>query len=496
MGLPVVMIHGWSVTNTDTYGRLPQRLKENSAKNGLDIDIHNIWLGKYISFRDEVCLDDIACAMQTALKDTFKDLENTRFVCITHSTGGPLARLWKKRFYPLSGCPMSHLIMLAPANFGSALAQLGKSTLSKMKYMLFDGVDCGEEVLNWLELGSQESLALNMDYIINGTEQFNTNPVYQFVLTGQCIDRKLHDVINSYTGELGSDGVVRMAATNLNCSYLKLSQTGLVQSDQTIFNKTSNVYSGFFVKSEYRESLETAFAIVPGCSHSGDKMGIMRALGGDEEKTLEYIIKCLQVKTPGEYNELCRYFKDSNENVQMNELVEVLDSWVFRTKVRDKFSMIILRVTDDHGKPVNNFDFLLFGPDNNPNMPSDFIIDRQKNKRSANIVSFYLNTANITGTPPVSVLHNGKNKKIRSKLDSMPSLGFKFIPHQLDGFVHYGISTFEIPARLLKEYIKPNQTLILDLIVKRIIHKNTMQLTHDPTPHDFKGTNPGVDVLD
>ena len=60
-----------------------------------------------------------------------------RFACITHSTGGPVVRDWWNRYYleprQAPRCPMSHLVMLAPANFGSALAQLGKGRLSRVK---------------------------------------------------------------------------------------------------------------------------------------------------------------------------------------------------------------------------------------------------------------------------------------------------------------------------------------------------------------------------
>jgi len=41
------------------------------------------------------------------------------------------------------------------------------------------------------------------------------------------IDRKLYDHLNSYTGEKGSDGVVRAAAANLNFGLVELKQRGL-----------------------------------------------------------------------------------------------------------------------------------------------------------------------------------------------------------------------------------------------------------------------------
>lgn len=62
--------------------------------------------------------------------------ENTEFSCITHSTGGPVVRAWVERFFGadrLSNLPLKHLIMLAPANHGSALAQLGKARVGRIK---------------------------------------------------------------------------------------------------------------------------------------------------------------------------------------------------------------------------------------------------------------------------------------------------------------------------------------------------------------------------
>ncbi|MGB0670984.1 MAG: esterase/lipase family protein, partial [Rhodospirillales bacterium] len=229
MPVPVILIHGWSVTNTDTYGELPLRLQAMGAAGGLEFDIRNIWLSKYVSFHDEVRLRDIAHGMEAAIRAELGDLlaAGQRFVVITHSTGGPVARDWWQRFYRDKGevCPMSHLIMLAPANFGSALAQLGKAKVGRMK-SFFAGVEPGAGVLDWLELASPESWQLNLDWIRGGDSFLDDpqNAVFPFVLTGQSIDHAIYDHVNSYTGEMGSDGVVRAAAANLNATYVKLVQ--------------------------------------------------------------------------------------------------------------------------------------------------------------------------------------------------------------------------------------------------------------------------------
>ena len=151
----LVFVHGWSVTSTGTYGGLPARLKAEAAREGgPGIDVAHVHLGQYVSFRNEVRIDDIARAFEAALGPVLAEAgRGRRFACITHSTGGPVVREWLDRHYVRTGrlddCPMSHLVMLAPANFGSALAQLGKSRLAGIKAW-FAGVEPGQGVLDWL----------------------------------------------------------------------------------------------------------------------------------------------------------------------------------------------------------------------------------------------------------------------------------------------------------------------------------------------------------
>ena len=144
----LVFVHGWSVTNTPTYGGLPQALAANARSAGVEIEIQHLYLAKYVSFADEVTVDDLARGMQAAVNaEVMPALKSgDRFACITHSTGGPVVRKWIDLYFgaKLAKCPIQHLIMLAPANHGSALAQLGKGKLARMKFFL-DGVQPGVE---------------------------------------------------------------------------------------------------------------------------------------------------------------------------------------------------------------------------------------------------------------------------------------------------------------------------------------------------------------
>ena len=163
----IVFVHGWSVTNTDTYGGLPKAL-QTTAGNQMNIQVQHLMLAKYVSFADEVKVDDIARGMQHAVNNEVlpKLAAGEKFVCITHSTGGPVVRDWVNQYYEhnFPQCRMSHLIMLAPANHGSALAQLGKGKLARMKFFT-EGVEPGVGVLDWLELGSDQSWTLNLQWL-------------------------------------------------------------------------------------------------------------------------------------------------------------------------------------------------------------------------------------------------------------------------------------------------------------------------------------------
>ena len=50
MGIPVIFVHGWSVTHTETYGEMPARLLAEARHAGIGLNVRHIFLGRYISF--------------------------------------------------------------------------------------------------------------------------------------------------------------------------------------------------------------------------------------------------------------------------------------------------------------------------------------------------------------------------------------------------------------------------------------------------------------
>lgn len=480
----LVFVHGWSVTNTDTYGQLPQRLKSEAIAAGLEVEIEEIFLGRYVSFHDEVRLPDISRAFEAAVNEQLAGLlnNNKRFVCITHSTGGPVVRDWWARYYPhQKSCPMSHLIMLAPANYGSALAQLGKGRLSRMKFW-FGGVEPGQGVLDWLELGSEEAWQLNSNWIKSGAQLIDKHGVFPFVLTGQSIDRNYYDHLNTYTGESGSDGVVRVAAANLQATYLQLVQQ-IAEANPDIKNQKALPWIAPKLNSlKFFDAPETVLRILQGKSHSGKNKGVMRSVkksSSDQksQQTIDAILECIKVNTKLQYQQLISDFKKENNKVQAIEKLEVVKNLLLSDSryIHDRYSMVIFKVNDHQGHPINDFDLILTaGKNSDPNhLPAGFFVDKQRNKKHPNIITFYFNYDLMTGTAEV-VDDNGKI--IREAKRGISQLGLKIIPRPAQGFVHYLSCEINASQKLLAKILQPNSTSLIDICLQRLVFKNVMRL--------------------
>jgi hypothetical protein len=498
----VVFVHGWSVSNTDTYGELPGRLRKEATAQGIQLEVAEIYLGRYISFHDEVRISDISRAFRTAVQDELSGSlqDGTRFVCITHSTGGPVLRDWWHRYYQTvlqSGvCPMSHLVMLAPANYGSALAQLGKGRISRMKFWL-GGVEPGQGVLDWLELGSAESWKLNTDWIFSDGSQIGPKGVFPFVLTGEYIDRAFYDNLNTYTGELGSDGVVRVAAANLCGTYLRLDQ----ETPQP--GKKVGVVADKLHVGEFRQAPCTALRLIAGKSHSGKNMGIMRSVkeaptDQSSQDTVNSILACLQVETEKQYQDLCTRFEAESQTIQQQELLEVEIHFLRSATYffHDRYSMVIFRVQDEEGHPVLDFDLILTaGPNADPNhLPVGFFADKQRNSINPETITYFFNYDVMKG---VSEVTDDCGKVVRDAAQGAEMLGFRIVARPDSGFVHYLPCEIQASPEVLEKVLQPNCTTLVDIRLQRIVHKTVFQLekvTGETKPKKFENTKPGEDI--
>lgn len=413
----LLFVHGWSVTSTKTYGYLPEAIKELAPAN-LKIDVKHIFLGKYISFNDNVTLDDVSRAFNQAVKDK---IGKKSFSCITHSTGGPVIRNWIKLFYPntnLQNIPLKHLIMLAPAIHGSPLAQLGKSRINRIKSW-FQGIEPGQKILDWLELGSDGQWEVNRHWL-NYT--LPVKNFYPYVLTGDAIDNKFYDFLNPYLVEKGSDGVVRVCGANANYTYVKLKQH---QNELKI--------------DEYdREDDKIAIGILPNTSHTGTDKGIMLSVKEKNFSTkdvVKEIIRCLKVKSLDQYLKIKEDFKSQ-----------------FPT-TRGNYVMISFCIQDNMDNDVEDYDIILLGKNYDPSkLEKGFFVDRQRNSINKSKLTFYLDYDKMMKIP------DGK-------------FGIRVVARPEKGFAKYSSAEFRGDVNLLK----PNQTVLAHIILNRIVDKNVFQ---------------------
>lgn len=502
--LIIVFVHGWSVTNTSSYGGLPVRLRNEADARGLDFELKHLFLGRYISFHDEVRLPDVSRAFSTAVGDELRTLLDggKRFVCVTHSTGGPVIRDWWQRYYHgVAGsgvCPMSHLIMLAPANHGSALAQLGKGRISRLKSW-FGGVEPGEGILDWLELGSSDAWDLNSEWIERGGDSIAANGILPFVLTGQTIDRKFYDHLNSYTGESGSDGVIRVASANLASRIIELDQQLPVKQS----GKSSDAEAPSLDVTRVAAGAETALRVVRGAAHSGRRKGIMRGVhieaGHDKGRDLvDAVLECIAVKGRADYRRLAKRHAGETDTVQREERLETEDRLLLSDThfVHDRYSMVMFRISDDHGYPIRDFDLLLTGgEDGDPDkLPRGFFMDRQLNRVNRNTLTYYFNYDIMAGAPAVT----DGSEIVRAATRGATSLGFRISPRPAAGFVRYLPCEVRASKSLLDEVLKPNSTTLVDIRLRRIVMKNVFRISRlegESTAGSFRRTPPGDDIV-
>jgi pimeloyl-ACP methyl ester carboxylesterase len=215
--LPVIILHGWSDTS-NSFRSLAGWLQQNG------FNVIDIYLGDYLSMNDEITLPDLGAAFGRALNA--HNIPQTRFSfdAIVHSTGGLVIREYLRQVCSgnASRTPVKHLCMMAPANFGSPLARLGKSVLGRLfKGWSWDHFgQTGQKILNALELASPYSCELaEQDLFDPKFKIFDSRNTITTVLAGTA---PYSDFMRSTVHENGSDGTVRVSTANLNAHYFTL----------------------------------------------------------------------------------------------------------------------------------------------------------------------------------------------------------------------------------------------------------------------------------
>jgi hypothetical protein len=250
------------------------------------------------------------------------------------------------------------LIMLAPANFGSRLAALGKSMIGRLAKGWNNWFQSGEEMLLGLELASayQWDLACRdlLDPIGNGTGPYGPDKIWPFVIVGT---RPYPSGMRQIVNENGSDGTVRPAAANLNAVGLTVDFT--TASDNPEVRPWASRSGG----------AEFPFAVLPDRDHSTihEPLTASTAQGPISRRLGELILSALNCATPDAYRTAFTDWRDASEQTAAlgkddAALKAAFQSDPPKPEMLHQYLQIIAWVRNDQGQPVDDYFLEFFAP--------------------------------------------------------------------------------------------------------------------------------------
>jgi hypothetical protein len=127
-----------------------------------------------------------------------------------------------------------------------------------------------------------------------------------------------------------------------------------------------------------------------------------------------------------------------------------------RAQYQNQYTMVVVRVADDQGNEISDYDFfLLAGKEYSPDkLPKGFFVDRQKNRRNGCQLTFYLNSTKM------SQILDGK-------------IGIRIVARPGEGFTYYTPGEFRSGDIKAAALLRGNETLLLDIELKRHVAGNT-----------------------
>lgn len=392
MARQVLIVHGWSDTS-DSFQSLARFL----AAHGFEAK--TLWLGDYISMEDDVRVQDVASRMAEVIDQRLQtgDLDRD-FDMIVHSTGGLVVRAWLTTRYrgDAGRCPVKRLVMLAPANYGSKLAAIGKSMLGRLVKGFKHGFHTGTAMLNDLELSSpfQWELAQRDVLVAPGGDKhryYGDGAVLPFVIVGT---RGYSGLLRQIANENGSDGTVRVCAANLNARGVT------VDFRETDPKKMMRPW-------ESRLDCDIPLAVLPTRTH-GSIVDPERADADNRDDTVEseeekqqlgkLILEALACDSFSTYCEIQQRWEDLSERTARRHLDDPDNP---QSECYHQYMQMNAYVVDDHGKPVPDYFLEFFS---NPNKADDaanvylhanVLEDVKKNSQSEALRNLYFDRTDL-----------------------------------------------------------------------------------------------------
>jgi hypothetical protein len=329
MATKLLILHGYSDGATSFTG-----LRDFFEANGYARD--DVFLLNYASMDDQSQFTDFADKLD---EDYLKKFPGEQIDVACHSTGALVVRLWLDLHYARQRAegkakprsPIKHLLMFAPANFGSDLAEMGQSFLGKFRCTFFnsnrkpgDFLESGKYVLQGLEPASPFQWDLS-SRDLHGEGFFNPdlgddNVCFPFVFAAGRGYTGLQARIVKDRKKPGTDGTVRICGTSLN-------------TRKCVVDFCNREVNPIWIEEQKFENM--AFAIFGEFNHGS----IIEHTDALENGPGKWALKALEVNTRAKY---AKFAAESEEFTKKN-----YDG--------DPYQQFFFNVRDDVGLPVRDF---------------------------------------------------------------------------------------------------------------------------------------------
>jgi pimeloyl-ACP methyl ester carboxylesterase len=458
---PLVILHGWSDTG-ESFDPLARHLSQRLP----NADISLVSIGDYMSMNDDIRFDDLQQAMQRAWIDRRLPRSPGSVDVIIHSTGGLIIREWLDRNFPVDKSPIKHLVMLAPANFGSPLAHKGRSFLGRAVKGFFgrnegQGLfNTGTHILNGLELASPFSWDLAMrDRFGRGKGRYAPGRILCTVLIGNTGYRGIRSIAN----EDGSDGTVRISTANLECEHVTIRYD---TRKAPMEGEPDHMKSVPKIASRKPSTGRTAFRVIERIDHSSITLNAPESrLTQAQREVLDLTVKALTVAD----NRFKAFCDECDRATQ--KLTQTAD----KTSGTPAFQNTVVRAQDQFGAHVD--DYLLEFYDIRSRDGGGLAKAVHENairkvhvyQHDASYRSLYIDTARLIREARRKNTRFGFSVTATPILDDRRMVGFQMLRDE-------DVDDLSLTTKRVQELFQPHRTLLIDIIIARLQQPQVFRL--------------------
>lgn len=384
--LPLILVHGYSATGAAFAPWV-------AALTNRGYDVTLVHVSTYRSLSNELTISDIAEGFDRALRIRAGLDGDEPFDAIVHSTGMLVLRAWLAS-YAERRDRLKHLIALAPATFGSPVAHKGRSWLGAVfkgnRELGPDFLEAGDRILEGLELASRYTWDLaHLDLL--GEETFygptRTTP-FVFTFCGTRGYSGLRGLLNAP----GGDGVVRWAGCPLNVRKIVLDLT----VDPARIDAPERVSIAPWT------NVDVPLIPINGVNHG-------TILSAPSAQLLDLVESALGVSSAAAFGS---WVEDARR--QTAAVRKKLDEW----------QQFIVRVIDERGDPVTDYNVQLYG--------------RTRGSSERNLRAFATDVHVFRGDPSLRSFHVNLSKVKAGDLDSLLLRIIASSGSQLVGYTGFG----------------------------------------------------------